>query len=131
MTFLIPLVVGAVIMGIVCWKELPKHAQMNRSLAAGAMLVGSLLWWLSSAILLLRHHRYYGSLNVLCVFIFAIGIAFLLPAPATTRNPNKQSALASAIVVAGVLLGFAHALAIGFTTWWPQTLLVFYARLGI
>ena len=142
--FLIPLLVGLGVMALGFKLQIPKGPAMNRPAFGIALVVGSLFWWLSSAILLAYEGKFYFILNMLTVAAFFVGIAFFFPnSPDATRpsldvqqpfdatRPIQHSLPGLILVWAGIILGFAHSLALMFTAYWPARLLEFYAALGL
>ena len=129
--FLIPLLVGFGVMVLGFKLQVPKGAAMNRPAFGTALVVGSLFWWLSSAILLAHEGKFYFALNMLTVLAFFVGIAFFVPQSPDATRPNQHSLPGNILIWAGLVLGFAHALALLFTAYRPARLLEFYAALGL
>ena len=122
-TFLIPLIIGFGIGALGFKLQIPKGAAMNRLALGSSFVLGALLWWLATAMLLVSEHKYYFALNWATVFYFFMGLAFLTPKPLAKLGLN--------FIWIGLLLGFAHAYAVGCTAYWPARLLEFYAQMGL
>lgn len=127
----IPLIagLGIVILGYKLIK--PKGPGTNRPAFGLTLIVGSFFWWLSTAMLLVYEGKYYMAFNALTVIAFFTGVAFFFPPPPHATRANQHSVPGHILIWVGVILGFAHSLALLFIPEWSARLIAFYAVLGL
>jgi hypothetical protein len=128
--FVVPLIVGFAIIALGFKLQVAKGPAMNRPAFGAFLVLSSLCWWLSTAILLVYEGKFYFIINVLTVLTFFMGLACFVPLPQALRVTRHR--LPGLILVwLGLILGFAHALALTLTDAWPARLVEFYAKLGL
>lgn len=131
LSYLVPLLLGAVIVGIGSKTQIPKGAAMNRSALGLSLVAGSLCWGIACAMQLVYDGKISFSFNFVSVALFFIGTAFFFRAPFGATRINQHGPLASAFIWAGIVLGLAHAFALVLYPPWQHTLLELFASLGL
>ncbi|WP_038169032.1 hypothetical protein [Verrucomicrobium sp. BvORR106] len=129
--FVVPLLVGLAIIALGFKFQVSKGPAMNRPAFGAFLVLGSLCWWLSTAILLVYEGKFYFIINVLTVLTFFMGLASFIPLPEGAARTNLHRLPGLILVWLGLILGFAHALALTLADTWPARLLEFYAKLGL
>ncbi len=129
--FFVPLIIGIIIMAIGIKLHIPRGLVMNRLAMSGALVVGSLFFWLSNAMLLAYEGRFYFIFNVITVVAFFLGLALLFPAPPHATRINQHCFMAHLLIWTGLILGIAHSIALASSSTWPTLLLDFCSNLGL
>ena len=129
--FLIPLVIGIIFFGIVLKIQIPKGTDMNRSAVGIAMIVLSLLSWLSCAILIACFGKFVGKLEMIIVIAFFVGLAFFVPQPANESRWNQHGLFGNILIGLGIALGLIHAFALDLYPEWSNYLYNLYTSFGL
>jgi hypothetical protein len=129
MLYLVPLGIGGVILIMAMRHELPRGEGMNRQRYGLAMIFAAIFIAAANALLLSMERKFYVVLEFSTIFVFFMGLAYLLSPPRGQGGPKAHGVAAHIIMGVGVLLGLAHVVALKATVEWPVRLITFYRAL--
>ncbi|QJE98303.1 hypothetical protein [Luteolibacter luteus] len=130
-SYLIPLLIGAVIAGIGFKMQIPKGMAMNRPALGASLITCSLFWIVACALQLVSGAKISFAFNFLSIVLFFVGIAFFFKAPLGASRINQHGPLGTAFIWAGVVFGLVHGGALLFHPPWQEAVLRICASFGL